>query len=114
MCYVSRQPNLPLERAMRKLVTVGICLVAAGCFQERNKSIEMMNQGVEAGRQKLYDTAVNKLKQATTIDPTNAAAYYNLGLVYKDQKKWSDAESAFRDSLKYDTDNPALHYELGS
>ena len=53
---------------MRKFL-VGAVLLATGCFQERNKSIEMMNRGVEAGRQKLYDSAIRDLKSATTIDP---------------------------------------------
>src|SRR5579859_7459101 len=94
-----------LEGAFMRTVLVGVVLLG-GCFQERNKSIEMMNKGVEEARQKLYDSAIRDLKQATTIDPTNAAAYYNMGLIYKDQRKWPDAESAFRDALKFDADNP--------
>src|SRR5258707_957776 len=89
-------------------------LVLSACNQDRNRSIEVMNHGVEMGRQKLYDSAVRDLKQAVTIDPTNGQAYYNLRIVYKDQKKWSDAAQAFSDALKFDGSNPALHYELGS
>ncbi len=89
-------------------------LVLGACNQDRNRSIEVMNHGVEMGRQKLYDSAVRDLKQAVTIDPTNGQAYYNLGIVYKDQKKWSDAAQAFSEALKFDGANPALHYEIGS
>jgi superkiller protein 3 len=99
---------------MRTILIATTFAVAAGCYQERNKSIEMMNHGVAMGAQKSYDSAIRDLKQAIQIDPTNAAAYYNLGVVYKDQRKWPDAASAFSDALKYDLDNPALHYELGS
>ena len=67
-----------------------LCLALLGCNQERNKSIELMNHGVEMARQKLYDRAVADLKQAVTIDPSNHLAYFNLGIVYKDQKKWKD------------------------
>ncbi len=101
-----------MVRAMKTILVAAALL--AGCYQERNKSIEYMNKGVEFGRQKIYDSAINNLKLATQTDPTNAAAYYNLGLVYKDQKKWTDASSAFSDAIKYDGENPALHYELGS
>lgn len=97
---------------MRRIIVAALLL--AGCYQERNKSIEMMNRGVEAGRQKLYDTAIKELKSAVQIDPTNAAAHYNMGIIYKDQKKWADASSAFAEALKYDQGNQALHYELGS
>src|SRR5215510_927031 len=89
-------------------------VVLAGCNAERNKSIEVMNRGVEEGRQKLFDSAIRDLKQATVIDPSNAAAYYNMGIIYKDQKKWSDAADAFAASLRLDPENPALHYELGN
>src|SRR5687768_16402376 len=99
---------------MRTLLVVGVLVVAAGCFQERNKSIELMNHGVEMARQKLYDSAIRDLKQAISVDPTNAAAHYNLGIVYKDMKKWNEAAGAFGDAKKYDPANPALNYELGS
>jgi superkiller protein 3 len=102
----------PEEETMRR--TIMALLVIAGCNQERNHSIEMMNKGVEEGRQKLFDSAVRDLKAALQIDPTNAAASYNLGVVYKDERKWAEAAAAFSDAVKLDGDNPALHYELGN
>src|SRR5689334_5406684 len=98
-----------MVRRMKPTLTAAVLLVAAGCYQERNKSIEMMNHGVEMGRQKLYDSAIRDLQQAIQIDPTNAAAHYNLGIVFKDQKKWDKAAEAYSNALKYDMDNPALH-----
>ena len=87
---------------------------STGCYEQRNKSIELMNHGVEMGRQKLYDSAVRDLKQAISVDPTNAAAHFNLGVVFKDMKKWSDAASEYGEAIKYDVGNPALFYERGS
>src|SRR5690349_7119116 len=98
----------------KKLVMGAALVLVAGCYQERNKSIELMNQGVEAGRQKLYDSAVRDLKQAIAVDQTNAAAHYNLGIIYKDMKKWSDSASEFGEAIKFDAANPALYYERGS
>lgn len=100
---------------MKRIIASALVFAAAGCMNEdRNKSIEIMNKGVEAGRQKIYDSAIRDLKQATTIDPTNAAAFYNLGVIYKDERKWTDAADAFASAAKLDGDNPALHYELGN
>src|SRR3954447_14913506 len=96
------------------LLALVLPVILAGCYQERNKSIELMNHGVEMGRQKLYDSAIRDLQQAIQIDPTNAAASFNLGVVYKDQRKWDKAAENFAAAVKYDGDNPALHYELGS
>ena len=42
----------PHEKIDRDLAALFVA--ASGCYQERNKSIELMNQGVEMGRQKLY------------------------------------------------------------
>ena len=99
---------------MKRNPVIVAAVLIAGCFQERNRSIELMNHGVEMGRQKLYDSAIRDLKQAIATDPTNAAAHYNLGIIYKDMKKWPDAQNEFSESLKFDVGNPALHYELGS
>jgi tetratricopeptide (TPR) repeat protein len=99
---------------MKRLLVCFALVAAGGCNQERNKSIEVMNKGVEAARQKLYDSAIRDLKQSTMIDPSNAAAYYNLGIVYKDERKWQDCADAFTAALRMDGDNPALHYELGN
>lgn len=99
---------------MRNVILTAICLGLLGCNQERNKSIELMNHGVEMGRQKLYERAVNDLKQAVTIDPTNDLAHFNLGVVYKDQKKWTEAAGAFADAVKNNSDNASYHYELAS
>jgi len=101
--------------ARHNLKRWAVCLLLLGaCNQERNKSIEAMNQGVEAGRQKLHDRAISHLQQAIAIDPTNEQAHYNLGVVYKDQKKWNEAASAFEQAVKYASDSPTYHYELAS
>src|SRR5579883_1998859 len=105
-----------LRGPMRNLLIGAFCLslaAAPGCNQERNKSIELMNQGVEMGRQKLYDRAINELKQSVQLDPSNAMAYYNLGVVYKDMKKWPEAADAFAEAVKLEGDNPSYRYELG-
>ena len=52
---------------MRNLLKWALCATVMwplGCNQERNKSIELMNHGVEMGRQKLFDRAVSDLNQA--------------------------------------------------
>ena len=90
---------------LRRLALCGVLLL--GCNQERNKSIEAMNMGVQAGAQKLYGPAVSNLQQALAFDPTNDQAHYNLGVVYKDQKKWAEAIASFENAAKYAPDNPS-------
>ena len=99
---------------MKRVIAAAMLVAATGCNEDHNRSIEVMNKGVEAGRQKIFDSAIRDLKQATVIDPTNAAAFYNLGVIYKDERKWPEAADAFTSAARLDADNPALHYELGN
>ena len=52
--------------------------------------------------------AITHLQQALAFDPTNDRAHYNLGMVYKDQKKWSEAIASFENAAKYAPDNLEL------
>ena len=99
---------------MHNLRRLALCVLLLGCNQERNKSIEAMNMGVQAGAQKLYDRAITHLQQALAFDPMNDQAHYNLGVVYKDQKKWAEAIASFENAAKYAPDNPSYQYELGT
>lgn len=102
------------NRIVAALALAGAVLGATGCYENRNKSIQLMNEGVELGKQKLYGTGVPKLKQATEVDPTNHLAWFNLGILYKDQRKWDDAASAFSQACKLQDANATYHYELGA
>jgi tetratricopeptide (TPR) repeat protein len=96
-----------------KKIAIGLILVGAGgCYENRNKSIEFMNRGVEMGRQKLYDSAVRDLKLAAETDPSNHLAWFNLGIVQKDQKHWDDAVTAFSRAAELESGNAGYHYEL--
>lgn len=98
---------------MKLLASCLVVLGLAGCGQQRNRSIELMNQGVQAFNNKLYDTAEKKLVEAITVDPSNELAHQNLGKVYQEQRKWEKASEAFNEALKHDTQNAQLHYDLG-
>lgn len=89
-------------------------LLLGGCYENRNKSIELMNRGVEMARQKLYDSALRDLKAATETDPSNYVAWANLGAVFKDQKKWEDCAGAFAQASKLQDGNAEYHYEWGN
>jgi tetratricopeptide (TPR) repeat protein len=43
-----------------------------------------------------HEAAVAMLKRAVSLDPQEAPAYLQLGLVYLQKKRWSDAQSALR------------------
>jgi tetratricopeptide (TPR) repeat protein len=51
-----------------------------------------------------YDEALVQLDRAIELDPLNAEAYYNRGLVYERQGKRGEALAEYRTALRYRTD----------
>ena len=55
-----------------------------------------------------YDTARNSLLQATSLDPTLAAAHYHLGLLWSAQGTRREAQESFVRALDLDTTGALL------
>jgi tetratricopeptide (TPR) repeat protein len=53
------------------------------------------------------------LKQALAVDPTDAATWHQLGLIYLDQGSRSDAVMAFQKAIDLDPDLSEAHNSLG-
>ena len=56
--------------------------------------------GVSYGFSGKTKEAQEAFKQAIALDPEFADAYFNLGRVYWDQKRWSDVEEIWRRGLE--------------
>ncbi len=100
---------------MKRVIAAAMLVAATGCNEDHNRSIEVMNKGVEAGRQKIFDSAIRDLKQATVIDPnqrpgrsTTSASSTRMSASGR------DAAEAFTSAARLDSENPALHYEIGN
>ena len=84
--------------------------------QARVDSIKQMNEGITQLNKNNMSGAERAMQEAIKTDPTHAEAYLNLGKLYRKQKKWVDAEKAFRGAI----DNMGekvrgdYYYELGS
>ena len=66
-------------------------------------------------RQDKGDTksAVSMYKNALMADKKNYKAYYNLGVLYFGEEKYSLALENFKKAKKYKLDNPNIYYNLG-
>jgi tetratricopeptide (TPR) repeat protein len=53
------------------------------------------------------------LKSAVSLDPQNADAYLQLGILYASQHKYNDAITQYEHTLKINPDTAAVHYRLG-
>ena len=53
------------------------------------------------------------LKRAVAVDPNYSDAYFQLGILYSDQHKYSEAVEQFERALKINPDSANAHYRLG-
>ena len=58
-------------------------------------------------------SAIKMLEKAIGLDKKNYKAYYNLGILYFEQEKYSLALENFKNAKKYKLDNPSIYYNLG-
>jgi tetratricopeptide (TPR) repeat protein len=51
--------------------------------------------------------------EAATLNPADASAHYNLGLIYQQRGQIEEAKSSFRRAVEIDPDEMDAHYQLG-
>jgi Flp pilus assembly protein TadD len=53
------------------------------------------------------------LESTVSLDPRNADAYLQLGILYADQHRFHDAITQYEQALKINGDTAGIHYRLG-
>ncbi|MFY9556337.1 MAG: tetratricopeptide repeat protein [Blastocatellia bacterium] len=51
--------------------------------------------------------------EASTLNPADASAHYNLGLIYQQRRQFDDAKSSFNRAIEIDPEERDAHYQLG-
>jgi tetratricopeptide (TPR) repeat protein len=51
--------------------------------------------------------------EAATLNPADASAHYNLGLIHLDRKELAEARARFRRAVEIDDEETDAHYQLG-
>jgi tetratricopeptide (TPR) repeat protein len=67
----------------------------------------MLTRGL-SGRQSL-----KRNLEASLLNPRDADAHYQLGLIYAQRRSYEEAQSRFKTALSIDSQNAESHYELG-
>ncbi len=82
----------------------------------RVQSIKLMNEGIEFSKKNNSSAAEKALQDAIKADPSHAAAHHSLGVVYRKQTKWIDAEKSFQGAIENMQDEPngKYWYDLGA
>ncbi len=58
-------------------------------------------------------TSFKQNLEAATLNPADASAHYNLGLIHLDRKELDKARERFARAVEIDTDENDAHYQLG-
>jgi len=87
-----------------------VLLISSGCTPAGPKALLQGEKLVEKGK---YSQAIEKLKVATSLIPTNAQAWNYLGLAYHHAGQPDEAEKTYRRALLIDHDLSEAHYNLG-
>jgi superkiller protein 3 len=99
-------------------MTLKTLLLAAvmlgGCSRANVESMNAMNQGVVLATQKQYVEAVQQLERATSIDPQNAEAFYNLAIVHMEMRKFERAKEDLTRAISVVPGSAAYQEKLGT
>jgi tetratricopeptide (TPR) repeat protein len=89
-------------------------LLVPGCGDKAlNASIEEMNEGVALSASGQYAAAERHFEKAASLAEHNHTAWYNLGQVRAQQKKWDTAVDAFSNAVRHRGSDAMYHYYLG-
>jgi tetratricopeptide (TPR) repeat protein len=90
------------------LLAVAVILVA--CAPPGPRALVRGQKLIEAGN---FAAAVAELQTATTLLPTNAAAWNYLGVAYQRSGQWTNAVQAYSQALLFDRDLMEVRFNLG-
>jgi tetratricopeptide (TPR) repeat protein len=51
--------------------------------------------------------------EAATLNPADASAHYNLGLIYQQRRQYDEAKASFARAIEIDPEETDAHYQLG-
>ncbi len=94
---------------MKYLFSLGLitlCLITnrdISAATARERSQELLSQGMEAQRKGLVGAALDALMKATEVDPTNPAAWLQLGLMHRLKGEHAEAIKSFDHVVKLDS-----------
>ncbi|HEX7318422.1 MAG TPA: tetratricopeptide repeat protein [Pyrinomonadaceae bacterium] len=68
---------------------------------------------VEAQRTQRARAAFKQNLEAATLNPADASAHYNLGLLHQQRKEYAEARARFLRAVEIDPNETDAHYQLG-
>src|SRR6478735_8179713 len=98
------------------LASVVILLLApvASFAQDRGKSKEQVEFGINVAQNNLWNEALYRWQKAVELDPTCAAAWNNLAIAFEHEGRFEEAKQAYEKALQLDSKNLLIrqNYDL--
>lgn len=91
-----------------------VFLIGGNCSRSRVESMNLMNEGVRLAAQKRYVDASEKLERATSIDPDNDQAFWNLAIVHMEMHKLERARDTLQRAIAVNPSAAGYHEKLGT
>lgn len=85
---------------MKSLLLVLLATTSLTALAQSDSAAYFLQKGIEAKNERRWQVAQNNLVKAVSINPADAAAQKELGLVYAEQRKYDLAKLAFAEVLK--------------
>jgi len=101
---------LPLETTLQIVATLMAILVLTGCGPPGPRAVLEGKRLLERGE---YAQAIEELRNAVELMPTNALAFNYLGLAFHQAGQVPEAERAYLRALALNHDLTEVHYDLG-
>ncbi|MFL6216749.1 MAG: M1 family aminopeptidase [Blastocatellia bacterium] len=68
------------------------------------KTAVVVRRGIQSSQREEYAEAEEQFRQAIKLNPRSSLAWYNLGLLYMEQRNWQKSRDAFTQALDGDLD----------
>ena len=77
------------------------------------RAVTFNSYGAFLAAAKHWREAEDAIREALRLNPSDAAAYVNLGNLMRDLERQGEAEAAYRAALRLDSEDARVHYDLG-
>lgn len=102
-----------LEAAKRGKTTDAIKLLTKVTRNNPDYPIGFTNLGLQYLKNRDYDKAESAFRKAIELDQNDAVAYNHLGVVLREQGKFTDARTMYMNALKHKPEYAFAHINIG-
>ncbi len=78
----------------------------------KHEGNEAFYRAYSAQKSGQWQLAIDNYQRAANWNPDMYEAFYNLGLCFEKKQEWSEAQQAFKTSVKIDWSNPLVYKHL--